>query len=154
MNIDMTGVYGETEDSFFQKIIDKKITLFIDVRNRRGMRGSKYKFVNSIYLQNKLEVLGIKYIHLKGLAPTAQIRQIQKAQDQLNNEAKQKRTKLSNDFIEKYNKNILSEFDFDYLAKLIAEEKALFFCVEAEDDSCHRSLIVERILNNENNKTE
>lgn len=150
----MTGVYGETEDSFFQKIIDKEITLFIDVRNRRGMRGSKYKFVNSIYLQNKLEVLGIKYIHLKGLAPTAQIRQIQKAQDQLNNEAKQKRTKLSNDFIEKYNKNILSEFDFDYLAKLIAEEKALFFCVEAEDDSCHRSLIVERILNNENNKTE
>ena len=150
----MTGVYGETEDSFFQKIVDKKITLFVDVRNRRGMRGSKYKFVNSIYLQNKLEVLGIKYIHLKGLAPTAQIRQIQKAQDQLNNEAKQKRTKLSNDFIEKYNKNILSEFDFDYLAKLIAEEKALFFCVEAEDDSCHRSLIVERILNNENNKTE
>lgn len=145
MTIDMTGVYGETEDSFFQKIIDKKITLFIDVRNRRGMRGSKYKFVNSIYLQNKLEGLGIKYIHLKGLAPTTQIRQIQKAHDQLNNEAKQKRTKLSNDFIEEYNKNILSEFDFDHLAKVIAEENALFFCVEAEDDSCHRSLIVEKL---------
>lgn len=145
MNIDMTGVYGETEDSFFQKIVDKKITLFVDVRNRRGMRGSKYKFVNSIYLQNKLEELGIKYIHLKGLAPTTQIRQIQKIQDQLNNETKQKRTKLSNDFIEEYNKNILSEFDFDHLAKVIAEENALFFCVEAEDDSCHRSLIVEKL---------
>lgn len=145
MNIDMTGVYGETEDSFFQKIIDKKITLFIDVRNRRGMRGSRYKFVNSVYLQNKLKELGIKYIHLKGLAPTSNIRQIQKVQDQLNNETKQKRTKLSSNFIEEYSKNILSEFDFDYLGKLIAEENALFFCVEAEDDSCHRSLIVERL---------
>ena len=141
----MTGVYGETEDSFFQKIIDKKITLFIDVRNRRGMRGSKYKFVNSIYLQNKLKELGIQYIHLKGLAPTSKIRQVQKVQDQLNNETKQKRTKLSSEFIEEYNKNILSEFDFDHLGKLIAEEKALFFCVEAEDDSCHRSLIVKRL---------
>lgn len=145
MNIDMTGVYGETEDSFFQKIIDKKITLFIDVRNRRGMRGSKYKFVNSIYLQNKLKELGIQYIHLKGLAPTSKIRQVQKVQDQLNNETKQKRTKLSSEFIEDYNKNILSEFDFDHLRKLIAQENALFFCVEAEDDSCHRSLIVERL---------
>ncbi|KAA0939704.1 DUF488 domain-containing protein [Psychrobacter sp. ANT_H59] len=145
MNIDMTGVYGETEDSFFQKIIDKKITLFIDVRNRRGMRGSKYKFVNSIYLQNKLKELGIQYIHLKGLAPTSKIRQLQKAQDHINNETKQKRTKLSSEFIEEYNKNILSEFDFDHLGKLIAEERALFFCVEAEDDSCHRSLIVEKI---------
>lgn len=144
----MTGVYSETEDSFFQKIIDKEITLFIDVRNRRGMRGSKYKFVNSIYLQNKLGELGVKYIHLKELAPTTQIRQIQKAQDQLNNETKQKRTKLSNDFIEEYNRSILSEFDFDYLGKLIAEEKALFFCVEAEDDSCHRSLIVEKLREN------
>lgn len=141
----MTGVYGETEDSFFQKIIDKKITLFIDVRNRRGMRGSKYKFANSIYLQNKLKGLGIKYIHLKGLAPTKQIRQVQEFQDQLNNETKQKRTKLSNEFIEEYNKNILSDFDFDHLDMLIAGQKALFFCVEAEDDCCHRSLIIEKI---------
>lgn len=148
----MTGVYGETENSFFQKIIDKKITLFIDVRNRRGMRGSKYKFANSLYLQKKLNELGIKYIHVKELAPTNDIRQIQKSQDQLSNETKQKRTKLSNNFIEEYNKNILSKFNFNYLEKLVAGENALFFCVEAEDHSCHRFLIVEklkRILNNE-----
>lgn len=145
MNIDMTGVYGETEDSFFQKIIDKKITLFIDVRNRRGMRGSKYKFVNSLYLQNKLQELEIRYIHLKELAPTNQIRQIQIAQDQLNNETKQKRTKLSDIFIEEYNNSILSEVNFDNLHNLIEGEKALFFCVEAEDESCHRSLIVEKL---------
>lgn len=145
MNIDMTGVYGETEDSFFQKIIDKKITLFIDVRNRRGMRGSKYKFVNSLYLQNKLQELEIRYIHLKELAPTNQIRQIQIAQDQLNNETKQKRTKLSDIFIEEYNNSILSEVNFDNLNNLIEGEKALFFCVEAEDESCHRSLIVEKL---------
>lgn len=70
MFVTATGVYGNSETEFFQKLLDEKITLFVDVRQRRGMRGSKYAFVNSTYLQNKLNELGIQYIHIKELAPT------------------------------------------------------------------------------------
>lgn len=69
-----TGVYGNTEDEFFRKILNEQITLFVDVRQRRGMRGSQYAFANSTYLQNKLKELGIKYVHIKALAPTISIR--------------------------------------------------------------------------------
>ena len=49
------GVYNSTEVEFFNKIKSNQIELFCDIRQRRGVRGSKYKFVNSIYLQNKLK---------------------------------------------------------------------------------------------------
>ena len=55
--------------------------LFVDVRQRRGVRGSKYAFLNSTRLQERLGALGIRYLHLKELAPTAEIRAIQKAKD-------------------------------------------------------------------------
>ena len=38
------GVYGKTEDEFFDALVENEIELFIDIRARRGMRGSKYSF--------------------------------------------------------------------------------------------------------------
>ncbi len=75
------GVYGLTEDQFFQKLFENQIDAFVDIRQRRAVRGSKYSFVNSIKLQNKLKELAIKYIHVLDLAPTTEIRQLQKDDD-------------------------------------------------------------------------
>ncbi|MBS4031080.1 MAG: DUF488 family protein [Clostridiales bacterium] len=67
------------------KLQNNNIDLFIDIRIRRGMRGSKYSFVNSTYLQKKLKMLGVDYLHCKELAPTDEIRALQKGEDKKNN---------------------------------------------------------------------
>lgn len=72
------GVYNSTEESYFNKLRDNNIDLFCDIRQRRGVRGSQYKYVNSNYLQAKLQGLGINYKYIKELAPTNEIRQMQK----------------------------------------------------------------------------
>ncbi len=130
MVICATGVYGKTESDFFDNLLSENITLFIDVRLRRGMRGKKYSFVNSLYLQEKLKEINIKYLYLKGLAPTSEIRQEQKVEDDKNDTKKSLRTELHSNFIEKYNNNILDNFNFDQILELIKKEKIVFFCVE------------------------
>lgn len=145
MIVTATGVYGDSEEKFFQKLLDEKITLFIDVRLRRGMRGSKYAFANSTYLQDKLYQIGIQYLHIKSLAPTQEIRKIQKNHDLLNNQSKQKRNFLSDAFIQLYEKEILSHFDFLSFIENFSSEKIVFFCVEKPCTACHRSLIVNKL---------
>ena len=96
------GVYNSTEDIFFKKLQDNNIDLFCDIRQRRGVRGSQYKYVNSNYLQSKLEELGIKYRYIKELAPTNEIRQKQKDADKLNGETKKQRKELGLVFKSEY----------------------------------------------------
>ena len=75
------GVYGLTDNEFFQRLVDNKIELFIDIRQRRAVRGSKYAFVNSKRLQARLFELQIEYLHILELAPTKEIRKIQHETD-------------------------------------------------------------------------
>ena len=41
------GVYNSTESSYFRKLQENNIDLFCDIRQRRGIRGSQYKYVSS-----------------------------------------------------------------------------------------------------------
>ena len=145
MIITATGVYGNNETEFFEKLLREKITLFIDIRQRRGMRGKKYAFANSIYLQNRLEALNIKYIHIKELAPTNAVREAQKQYDLLNNQTKQNREYLGHKFIDLYNEQVLNNFCFQKLIDRYISDKVVFFCVEQKDSACHRSLIVNKL---------
>ncbi|MBA9074160.1 uncharacterized protein (DUF488 family) [Flavobacterium gossypii] len=148
MNIYTIGVYGSNEFSFFDKLISSKIDTFIDVRQRRGVRGSKYGFVNSTKLQEKLKVLGIDYIHELNLAPTTEIRLFQKNEDLQKQELKKNREELGKLFIQKYNSLILDIFDFDILIDKLEEnnkKNIVFFCVEEKHTACHRHLIVKRL---------
>lgn len=137
------GVYGTDEVLFFNRLLENKIDLFIDIRMRRGMRGTKYKYVNSSYLQNKLLTLGIDYMHVKELAPTEDIRTIQKKADKILLEKKYTRSKLCLEYVEIFKEKILNSFNFDYFKKQISNniENILFFCVEKEPLACHRSLV-------------
>ena len=157
------GVYGYTEGAFFCAITDNNIDLFIDIRARRGMRGSKYKFVNSNYLQARLRELGIAYAHLKELAPTKSMRGIQQAVDSENQTAKRQRARLSEAFIRAYRRDVLNiykrksdkKFNAEAVlanAKQVSEfacdrplTRIVLFCVEQHPQACHRSLVAEAL---------
>ena len=141
------GVYNSTEESYFGKLMDAKIDLFCDIRQRRGVRGSLYKYVNSNYLQAKLNDLGIDYMYIKALAPTKEIRMKQKEADKLKGETKHKRTTLGDVFIAEYQNQILNKFDLEGFVKEIESKgykKVAFFCVEEKAEACHRSLVAKR----------
>ena len=156
------GVYGSSEESFFGALEENEIELFIDIRARRGMRGSKYKYVNSSYLQNKLKELGIGYAHLKELAPTKEIRALQWQADIEENTNKRDRIGLSEGYTKEYRKQILN-YPADvtkpkFLPTLLLQEakqlagyptdkplqRFVLFCVEANAEACHRSLVAAR----------
>lgn len=147
-NIFTIGVYNSTEESYFKKLVDNNVDVFCDIRQRRGVRGSQYKYVNSNYLQNKLAEMGIKYIYIKELAPTNEIRQKQKDADKLNNETKKLRTSLGRVFANEYKKQILDKFDLDVLVnelKKAGAQNPVFFCVEEKAEACHRSLVAKAL---------
>jgi uncharacterized protein (DUF488 family) len=148
INIFTIGAYNSTEDSYFNKLRENHIDLFCDIRQRRGVRGSQYKYVNSNYLQEKLKDLDIPYEYIKELAPTSEIRQKQKEADKLNNETKKMRTKLGTIFANEYRKQILANFDMNTFAKHLTElgvRNVVFFCVEEHAEACHRSLVAKEL---------
>ena len=112
MKIYTIGVYNSTEQQFFNKLIDNNIDTFCDIRQRRGVRGREYAFVNSNYLQTKLNKLDIKYVHILDLAPTSEIREKQKIEDIRLGVQKKSRDVLGSVFTREY-KNKISLFDFD-----------------------------------------
>jgi uncharacterized protein (DUF488 family) len=148
MEIYTIGVYNSSENDFFKKLIDNKIDTFVDVRQRRGVRGSKYSFVNSIKLQEKLSKLNIKYIHQLDLAPSRQVRDLQKKEDLKKNELKKNREELADTFKDAYENLILDSFDTEYFIQNLQMQNSsriVLFCVEENANACHRSLITEKI---------
>ena len=144
------GVYGRTSDDFFNRLIDNRIDTFVDIRNRRAVRGSKYAFVNSKRLQNHLKSIGIDYLHVIELAPTKEIREIQKKADAELNVKKRERDNLGINFIELYKKMILDNFDIKSFIELLQKRQSknvVLFCVEQNHQACHRSIVTEEIEN-------
>lgn len=149
------GVYNSTEKEFFDKLTENHIDTFCDIRQRRGVRGSKYAFVNSNRLQQRLNELDIKYGYIPGLAPTTEIRELQKETDLKKGESKRERQVLGQTFVIEYKNKILEKFDFDaFLEKLdeIGADKIALFCVEECPEACHRSIVANELYNNFNYK--
>jgi len=148
MNFYTIGVYGSTQEQYFTKLTDAKIDLFCDIRQRRGVRGKKYSFVNSKRLQQSLNDLDIKYMHIKDLAPTKEIRDKQKYDDLETKTLKRDRDTLGNKFIFEYKKCIIDSFCFDDLMQYFKDkdyQNIVFFCVEEKAKACHRSLVASKI---------
>ena len=141
------GVYGTTADAFFEALQTAGVDTFVDVRQRRGVRGAKYAFVNSKRLQARLAELGIRYLHRKDLAPTKAIREQQYAVDKLNQVGKRNRSQLGDVFITAYHDEILSEFDPQTLLADLPDDAqtVALFCVERDAEACHRSLVAARL---------
>jgi len=140
------GVYGLSEEGFFGKLRQAEVNYFCDIRARRGVRGREYAFVNSRRLQARLADMGIRYVHLKDLAPTVGIRHAQAQADQTDKIAKRQRAMLGGAFIHAYEQQILATFSAQvWLENLPQDIRAvLFFCVERAPEACHRSLVAQR----------
>ena len=149
------GVYNCTEKEFFNKLLQNNIDTFCDIRQRRGVRGAKYSFVNSNRLQNKLHELDIKYGYIPQLAPTTEIRELQKQTDNENGVLKSKRETLGQIFIIEYKNHILNKFDYDsFFENLnnVGANRIAFFCVEENPEACHRSILTNKLADKYNFK--
>lgn len=138
------GGYGHTKSSFVGALLANGIDLFVDVRQRRGMRGSSYSFLNAKSLETMLADVGVSYLHLRDLAPSQQVRALQKAADQDSVVSKRARSKLSGRFVEGYRKETLSQKrPEEILNQMTGYSNVCFFCVEGSHEACHRSLVTE-----------
>jgi len=141
------GGYGYTEASFLEALKKANVGAFVDIRQRRGMRGAKYAFLNSERLQASMQRAGIRYVHVKELAPTSAIRGVQKDADKDASVSKHARTQLSDEFVDAYRREILATFDSTRLDALVGPETEVvaLFCVESRPEACHRSLAADKI---------
>jgi uncharacterized protein (DUF488 family) len=149
------GVYNSTEKEFFEKLTQNNIDTFCDIRQRRGVRGSKYSFVNSNRLQQRLNDFEIKYGYVPDLAPTTEIRELQKEIDEEKGELKRERQELGKVFVIEYKNRILKNFDFEkFFESLdqIGASRIALFCVEEHPEACHRSIVADKLMNNFNYK--
>src|SRR6187431_2805248 len=89
------GVYGWTLDDWLDALRAADVRLLVDVRQRRGVRGSEYSWANAQRLQAALAEAGIAYEHRKELAPTTELRQLQYAEDERRGVGKRSRDALA-----------------------------------------------------------
>jgi uncharacterized protein (DUF488 family) len=139
------GVYGWDRDSFLAALGGAGVDLLLDVRQRRGVRGSEYAWANAKRLQDALGEAEIGYSHLKELAPTTEMRQLQYAEDARLGEGKRNRTALAPAYVERYTEEVLDRADLEPVVQWIGKSSAVLLCVERDPEACHRSLIAERL---------
>jgi len=140
------GVYGFDGESFLLRLRQANVRLLLDVRQRRGVRGPDYAWANSARLQRALAAAGIGYRHVKELAPTTELRQLQYREDDRRGVGKRNRIALAPEYAARYTREILDPFDLGALvAELPSDSVTALFCVERDPEACHRSLVAARL---------
>jgi uncharacterized protein (DUF488 family) len=140
------GVYGFTADMFLGRLREAGVGVLVDVRQRRGVRGSEYAWANSTRLQAALAEAEIEYRHRKALAPTTELRRLQYREDDRQGVGKRSRTQLAREYRERYIAEILDRVDLDaVVAEFPTDRATALMCVERDPEACHRSLIAERL---------
>ncbi len=145
MVIATIGVYGFDRESFLATLRDAGVNLLLDVRQRRGVRGSEYAWANSRRLQDALAEVGIAYQHMPELAPTTELREAQYREDARLGEGKRSRTVLAPEYARGYTEQILDPADLDAIVRFIGKSQAALLCVERDAQACHRSLVAARL---------
>jgi uncharacterized protein (DUF488 family) len=140
------GVYGFSQATFLAALEAAGVRLLLDVRQRRGVRGSDYAWANSRRLQAALHDAGIAYRHLPELAPTTELRRLQYAEDERQGVGKRSRVELAPEYRERYTHEILDQADLAPVVESLPTRAATaLLCVERDPDACHRSLIADRL---------
>ena len=140
------GVYGWTLEAFLAALHDADVRQLLDVRQRRGVRGSQYAWANSARLQAALVEAGIGYRHHRELAPTTELRQLQYREDARLGVGKRSRAELAPEYRERYTREILDRVDLSPIVEAMpADAASALFCVERDPDACHRSIVAARV---------
>jgi uncharacterized protein (DUF488 family) len=116
------------------------VAVVLDVRQRRGVRGSQYAWANAAQLEAALEQAGIGYEHRKELAPTTELRELQYREDARAGVGKRARDRLAREYVRRYTSEILDQVELVPPAPASA-----LLCVERDPEACHRSLIADRL---------
>ena len=140
------GVYQWDLAAFLQAVAAADVRLLLDVRQRRGVRGSQYAWANAVRLQTALAAVAVRYRHHPELVPTTELRHLQYAEDARLGVGKRSRVKLAPAYRERYTREILDRVDLAAIVTELPREGAgAIFCVEANPEACHRSIIAERL---------
>jgi uncharacterized protein (DUF488 family) len=140
------GVYGFTAAIFLRGLGDADVRVVLDLRQRRGVRGSEYSWANSLRLQAALADAGIAYRHHRELAPTTELRQLQYREDARRGVGKRSRVELAPEYRRRYTREILDRADLTrVVAELPDQGAGALMCVERDPEACHRSIIAERL---------
>jgi uncharacterized protein (DUF488 family) len=139
------GVYGFDGSGFIRDLQAAEVGIVLDVRQRRGVRGSEYAWANSKRLQAALGEAGIGYSHLPELAPTTEMRQLQYEEDARRGEGKRSRTELAPEYVRRYTEEVLDRVDLEPIVRFVGSSRAALLCVERDPEACHRSLIAARL---------
>jgi uncharacterized protein (DUF488 family) len=139
------GVYDFDQEGFLRTLRGAGVDVLVDVRQRRGVRGSEYAWANSRRLQEALAGAGIDYLHMKEIAPTTEMREAQYREDARRGEGKRSRTALAPEFRRLYTEQILDPADLTPLIELARDRHPALLCVERDAEACHRSLIAGRL---------
>lgn len=149
------GVYGATERTFFDALERAHVDTFVDIRHRRGVRGHEHAFANATRLQARLAELGIRYVHLKELAPPQALLDLQRDADVASHTKRRDRSRMSDAFVAGYREACLRHFSWaDFLEAVGPAEAACLFCVEGPPEACHRSLAAEHLASQAGMKVE
>lgn len=140
------GVYGFTAQTFITALREADVSLVLDVRQRRGVRGSEYAWANSRRLQAALAEAGIAYSHHRELAPTTELRHLQYREDARVGVGKRSRVELAPEYRERFAREILDRADLGAVVEeMPAGEVSALLCVERDPGACHRSMVAERL---------
>ena len=141
------GVYGFTAETFETAIVDANVDVFVDIRRRRGVRGTRYSFANSQRLQDMLEQNDITYVHRIDLAPSDSLVKREGEIDKSQNIARHERARLSDEFIATYSNDVLDDFDAALFVESLGDvHRVLLLCVEHTPAACHRGLVADAIV--------
>ena len=132
--------------TFTRALREADARLLLDVRQRRGVRGSEYAWANAVRLQATLAAERIEYRHLRELAPTTELRQTQYREDARRGVGKRSRVELASEYRRRYTREILDTVDLaEIIDALPGDGASVLLCVERDPEACHRSIIAERI---------
>jgi len=140
------GVYEFDAPGFVRALDAAGVTQVIDIRQRRGVRGTNYAWANSQRLQRLLADARIAYEYHPELAPDTELRQLQYRADARNGVGKRSRMQLSPEYIEAYTQEILDLVPLEpMIRRLPVHGIGALLCVEATAQACHRSLVARRL---------
>jgi uncharacterized protein (DUF488 family) len=140
------GVYGFSLERFLAALRAADVRILFDLRQRRGVRGPEYAWANARRLQAALAGAGVAYEHHRELAPTTALRQAQYREDDRLGVGKRSRVSLAPVYVDGYTREILDRADLEPLvAELPPAGTGALFCVEADPEACHRSLVAQRL---------
>lgn len=140
------GVYEFDAESFIETLDTAGVTKLIDIRQRRGVRGTQYAWANANRLKGLLSVAQISYEHHPELASDTELRHLQYQEDDREGVGKRSRVRLAPKYVRRYTEEILDLVPLDPLVRhLPVHGIAALMCVEAAAPACHRSLVAARL---------